>query len=501
MPASAPPGVAWFRGNLQQAFASAHAQKRLVFVYFGAVWCPPCQDLKATVFRRKDFLDRLSLYVPVYLDGDGPDAQYWADQLHVIGYPTVLILRSDRSEIERVSGGMDLGRYAEVLSLGLQSAQPREQLLQAIEHGSRSLSGEQCRALAYNGWDLDEDWIYADERPGALRHAGELLTKAATRCPRDAVLERARLTLSAAEALASAESDALKQGNAPSPALAAAVARVERIVAHEALVQDAGDALLDLPAAFFTAAARLDPAHAASIEASFSRPLQRLGTDPRYSTATQLDALHERLVVAKAFEPGGKLPAALAAEARRRTELELSRVHEPHARTAVVNGAENIFEALGDSRRLYSLLLDEIKTSATPYYYMVDLGDLEEQRGHKAAAIAWLQRAYEQSQGPATRIQWGSRYVRGLIRMRPEDEAAISSAALQVIGELRSGGAIHGRSRRALQLMIGQLHDWNGSGQHPQALAQIRAALGAACSTVPHEDAASLECGRFLARI
>jgi hypothetical protein len=31
-----------------------------------------------------DFLDKLSLFVPVYLDGDAPDAQRWADEFKIV---------------------------------------------------------------------------------------------------------------------------------------------------------------------------------------------------------------------------------------------------------------------------------------------------------------------------------------------------------------------------------------------------------------------------------
>ena len=71
----------------------------------------------------------------------------------------------------------------------------------------------------------------------------------------------------------------------------------------------------------------------------------------------------------------------------------------------------------------------EIKTSKTPYYYMEDLADIEEERGHKDAALEWLARSYKESQGQATRFQWGAHYVRGLLRLRPEDEATIGDTS------------------------------------------------------------------------
>jgi thiol-disulfide isomerase/thioredoxin len=498
---SAPSGVAWFKGDVAHAFDAAGAQRKPVFVYFGAVWCPPCQELKATIFRRKDFLDRLTLFVPVYLDGDAPDAQRWADRFHITGYPTVLILKSDGSELERISGGMDLARYAEVLDAGLAAVRPIREILATLDRSTMPLSQDECRLLAYNGWQADDEWIDSDDHAGWLAHTAEQLNHAAERCPVGAPVERARLQITAAAASAQAEADFLKAGKAPSPALAAAVGRVAGILGQSRLAEDVGDTLLGLPNEYFVAAARLDPAHSVELEHTFDRRMDALASDPRYSTATQLYAIDQKVVAAKALEPGGKVPAALATEAHQRLEGVLASVHEPFARTSVVNAALNILDDLGDQARSYTVLLNELKISATPYYYMTDLADLEEKRGHKDAAIDWLARAYRESQGAATRIQWGSRYVRGLIRMRPADERAIRSAALQVLGEVRDGEPIYGRNRFALDLMASRLHDWNHDGQHTATMAAIRASMGQACHRSSQVDSASAGCNGVLAKL
>ncbi len=199
-----PPGVAWFAGSLPDAFAAAAALHRPVFLYWSAVWCPPCQELKATILRRRDFLDRLSLFVPVYVDGDAPGAQAIGDEFHVSGYPTVLILRADRAELARVSGGMDLARYAEVLELALAEVRPARELLATLtaDAGSTApLPASDCRRLAYNGWQLDETWML---HPDALAPFALDLDRAATRCPPALRVERARLQLAAVAAAADA---------------------------------------------------------------------------------------------------------------------------------------------------------------------------------------------------------------------------------------------------------------------------------------------------------
>src|SRR3984957_5099518 len=76
----AEPAIAWYVGSVESAFVAARAQNKPVFLYWGAKWCPPCHELKATVFSRPDFIEKLKLFIPVYLDGDDPGAQKWGNQ-------------------------------------------------------------------------------------------------------------------------------------------------------------------------------------------------------------------------------------------------------------------------------------------------------------------------------------------------------------------------------------------------------------------------------------
>ena len=496
-----PAGVAWFDGEVAQAFVAAAQQHKPVFVYFGAVWCPPCQELKATVFRRKDFLDRLTLFIPVYLDGDAAGAQRWADEFHITGYPTVLVLRSDRSELERVSGGMDLGRYAEVLDLSTSAARSAGEILASLDKGSGPLSRDECRLLAYNGWYLTDEWIFSEEHPGWLAQTAIALGKAAERCVPEAATERARLRVIAAEAAVAAESASLKAGKPPSPALAAALERVRPILSDAVLSSSVADALEGLPESFFTALAKRDPARAPEFAKAWMGVMEALAADNRYSAADRLYAIGAEIKAAKALEPSGKAPAGLGDEARRRIDVALAAEHEPYARTSLVNSALNVLGELDDRDRSYAILEGELKTSKTPYYYMSDLGAVEEERGHKVEAIDWFARAYRESKGQATRLQWGMIYVRALLRIRPDDETGIRDAALQVLGELDGGERIHGRTRGGLGRLAVRLHEWNKDGQHAPAIAAIRERIDGICRKLPAGDTGVATCSRFLASV
>ncbi len=154
----AEPGIAWYSGSVEAAFAAAKSQNKPVFLYWGAAWCPPCHELKATVFSRPDFIEKLKLFVPVFLDGDNPGAQKWGDRFGVSGYPTVLVLRADQSELARISGGMDLSQYAQLLDTVLGDVRPVNTILAALKSGgARPMSQDDCHRLAYYGWDLTDN--------------------------------------------------------------------------------------------------------------------------------------------------------------------------------------------------------------------------------------------------------------------------------------------------------------------------------------------------------
>jgi len=494
-PHALPPGIDWFAGSVEEAFVAAQAQHRPVFLYWGAIWCPPCLELKATLFRRTDFQDRLKLFIPVYLDGDGAGAQAWGERFHVTGYPTVLVLDPNQRELERVSGGMDLARYAEVLDLALGEARTARELLAADTTGG-ALSVADCRQLAYNAWRLDDAWSRHPENLGELAAA---LERAARRCPVALQTETALLQLTALHARLAAEKAALKGGAAPSAALKAQLGQLWTLTGDRTHALAAGNLLRDLPAEAFTALLAQAPERRAQLQQRWFSLMDALAQDPRYSAADHLDALRGKLVAAKALDPSGKVPAALAAAVAGGIDASLAREHEPYARASLVNSALNVLDVLGDDDRAYAILAGEVRTSANPYYYLSDLAELEEKRGHTEQAISDFAKSFETAQGPATRFQWGVGYVRALLRLRGQDEGAVVAAARSVLAELQAAPDLHGRTRRSLALLETSLRDWNHGGAHAAALQDLRAQLQGTCAQLPAGDTARPACEGFLA--
>ena len=83
--------IDWFDGTVEEAFAEAERSAKPLFLYWGAVWCPPCNLMKSTLFQQPEFIAKTRDFVAVYLDGDTQRAQVWGEKHDAVGYPTLIV--------------------------------------------------------------------------------------------------------------------------------------------------------------------------------------------------------------------------------------------------------------------------------------------------------------------------------------------------------------------------------------------------------------------------
>jgi thiol-disulfide isomerase/thioredoxin len=472
-----PAGIAWFNGSVESAFTLAAATNKPVLLYWGAEWCPPCHLLKATVFAQPSFLAKASLFVTVYLDGDEAGAQKWGEQFKVAGYPTLLILNPDRSEISRIAGGMDFNQYALALDDALENRQPVSQALSFLAASdTEKPTMALCRRVAWNAWGLGQDVTDGSSQ------LAESLLRAATRC--DDLDPAMGLRLSAFAAVAAIKALAIGP-NYISP--------LESGVSHPEWSDTASDALGYLAPAFFEKLARQDPPRARAFAAAYEASMLRASTDSRHAKADQIGSLNAALLADRAVSPNLTINSSLFTLARNRVEHVLTSLpEEPYMRSGIVTGLLEVLDTLGENTKAYEIAKREATDSTYGFYYMATLGDICESLGRHSEALQWYERGYRESKGSATRFQWGTIYLQALLRLAPEDFAQIKSAGNEIIGELSSSDAIHSRSRLRLKTLDRQIRKWRDDS--PTTRKPIAEGLRAR-----FEQVCASQCGDFLA--
>jgi protein disulfide-isomerase len=472
-PATAPAEAAidWFKGDVDAAFAAASAAGKPVLLYWGAEWCPDCKQLKSSVFTRADFVARTRLFVPVYLDGDLPGAQAWGDTFRVTGYPTLVILTPDRREITRIAGGMDLNLYATALDNALGDVRPVAEVVDLALAADAPLGADDCRRLAYHGFGLED----ADVFPPAI--LGRALRNAAARCPAEPAALRVRLQLLAAAQVAAA---------AAAPGADATVVRAALTQTSAAIADDAApgniDVLNGFPAGFFAVARAADPAAAAALGTRWDAVARGAAADARYSPADQLFAERLRVVAAAGLAADGKAPAELATATLARADELLAKHPKGFVHASIVNAALMLYADLGEWERSRDLLKTEAATSKNAHYYLGHLAQVEEVLGHRDEALRLLGEAYARSAGTATRAQWGYDYLRGLLRLSPDDTVAIATTGRELLDGLGTRENVHRRTRQRLAKVGAELGAWATTPERRAILRQLSARLGEVCA-------------------
>jgi thiol-disulfide isomerase/thioredoxin len=488
-----PPGIAWFPGDVAAAFASAKAADKPVFLYWGAEWCPPCAQVKSTIFNRREFQERSRLFVPVYLDGDIPSAQKHGENFGVVGYPTMILFRPDGTEITRLPGGVDVARYATVLDAALADARPVAEILAAAQRGD-AVSDNDWRLLAFYSWGTDNGRIIpAEQQVATFRNV-------AARCPATLPGECARLFF---EYLDAAKSASKPDAPPVLDGLARAAARRQLLsLLPVPSVQAANvDNLLYGPKSAIELLSDAGSPERTQLTRAWHAALDRLGADSASAVSgpEQLSLLRARVLLAKLDAPDAPLPPALLDQAREAVARVDAATTESYARQAAVNAAAGLYWEAGLDAEANDLLTAELQKSKSPYYFMLDLAELAKKAGRKQEAVEWLERAYVGARGPATRFQWGYSYLVGLLEMTPEDAKRIEQAGLSVLGELDgSPDVFYQRTRMQLERLDTRLLEWGTTGEPALVIETLRTRTRSICSKLPEGDAGRQNCERFL---
>ena len=475
--------VAWLTAandaDIERAFAQARGAKKPVLLYWGATWCPPCNQLKATFFNRQDFAAASRAFVAVHVDGDRPGAQRLGSRFKVSGYPTVVLFRPDGAEITRLPGEAEPEQMMAVLQLGMAGGRPVKAVLADAQAGQPLTAGE-WRMLAFYSWATDEQQLVPRAEQGTL------LADLARRSPAGDLETTHRLWLKALAA--SGAGQGLKADDALR-------ARVQRLLADPQQVRLHADVVANSAADIVRALADEEEPERAALVQAFDAALRRLVADASLSRGDRMSALISRIELARFGQPRDLarvvLPDALRAEVRAHVARDDREIVDAYERQAVITaGAYALgFAGLWDDSD--ALLRGNLARSHSPYYLMSQLGGNARKLGNTAEALRWYAQAWERSTGPATRLQWGSGYLSALVDLAPKDAARIEKTAASLIAEAAAdSGAFEGRSERSLQRIARKLDAWNADGKQEAVLRRLRAQLDGVCGKVAAAGAA-----------
>jgi thiol-disulfide isomerase/thioredoxin len=497
-PTAAAPGlpssnVAWQAAaadaDIERAFAQARAERKPVFLYWGATWCPPCNQLKATFFNRQDFAALSKSFVAVHVDGDRPGAQKLGRRFKVSGYPTVVLFTPEGAEITRLPGEADAAQMMAVLQLGLAGGRPVKAVL-ADALAGKPLPANEWKSLAFYSWATDDQQLL----PRA--EVPPTLVQLAVACPAGEAEMQTRLWL---KALAASDDG---QGVKPDAALRARVQRVLADPAQSRLQMDtfAGS---DVAAIVRVLEPEEGDAGRAPLVASFDAALRRLQSDATLSRGDRMGALHGRVELARIDAPKEaaqvRLPEALLKDVREHVARADREITDGYERQAVITFGAGVLGRAGLWAESDALLKAGLAKSHSPYYLMSQLGGNARKQGRSDEALDWYAQAFDKSEGPATRLQWGSGYLSALVDLAPQDGARIEKTASQLLAEAaRDDGAFEGRSLRSLQRVGNKLQTWNADGKQAAALRRLQTQLDGLCPKVDAAEGQRAACQALL---
>ena len=407
--------------------------------------------------------------MPVYLDGDTKEAQALGEKFGVKGYPTMIVFDSGGTELTRIPGGIDITRYNDVLELSLNDIKPTSALVELVTSEPDKLRPDDFKQLAFYSWGQDHTALPEDYSAELFLTMSELAS---------AEVPAARLYMQYLYEVVN-KRDEISDDEADVVPIEGAYRRINHILDSDTLVLACWDSLAYNAADFLPYIVAADEQEA--LKTKWQARLLVLSSHDSLSVAEQLAGIFPRLEFYFLDDKDRELDAALKTKVIAMTAAADHATQNSFARQSVVNQINHVLQTAHLIEEAKVLLIKELERSKSPYYFMSSLASIAEKQEDMEAAIEWKRKAYEASVGAATRFQWGSNYVRSMIRLKPEAHELIVATSIDLLDEMQSTSEVFaGRNFRVLRSLNEQLVEWQDKRQQT-LLADFDAAIFQRC--------------------
>ena len=446
--------ISWHKSGMPQALKQAQQQTLPLFVYWGAVWCPPCNVVKSTIFKDPKFIQTTKHYISVYLDGDTEEAQKWGAKLKVMGYPTLMILSPAGKEVLRLSPSNSIDDLVSTMSYTKNVWNPiAEVLSQALSE--QKIDPQKINSLATYSWSQDKDVSdNADEysqklfqleeklKNSGLDKARALIFLTALNLKLESLTEDHKLDQQLQRKYKSQIEDILNKPELLKATIMSLAFDAETLVTQ--LTENPDKTLSDERLSFiqlYTKKMRL------------YRQVKTLPFDHYYAT------FFPSIDFTESFEI--KLEQQDKKQLAGYTSKKLPQTTDPKAREALVSDASYLLFKYGMQADAKEMLATEMKTTKSPHYLMSTLGYFEKQEGNPIKALEWYEKAYKAAKGPATKLQWYGSFVRNLIELKPSDKKSIKTHVSTLLSHYTNmTDSFFGRNYRVLISLKKSTNKW-----------------------------------------
>jgi protein disulfide-isomerase len=445
--------ISWHKSGMPEALELAKEQNRPLFVYWGAVWCPPCNVVKSTLFKDPKFIQATRDYISVYLDGDTKQAQKWGEELKTMGYPTLMILSPEGKEVLRLSPSNSVDDLVSSMNYTSNVWNPISEVLTQVLL-EPDVNAEKVRSLAIYSWSQDKE---VTEKP---EEYAEKLFQLEEKIKNSILTrERAQFFMTAL----SFKLESLKEKQKLKNQLQIKYkTRVEDILNNPELLKanilylayDAKKLVSHLTEDAKTGQSkeRLDFIELYIQKMRAFRKLKYTSYNNYYTT------FYPSIVFAENF--GVKADEKDKNQLIEYTTRNLAVTKDRKTREVMIDRTSFMLFEFGMKDIARKMLTTALKTTPNPFYLMSTLGYIEKEEGNNQQALEWYKKAYETAKGSATKLQWYSSYVKNLIELNPDDQAIKSHVNTLLMDYTHMNDSFWGRNNRVLVSLKKSVNKW-----------------------------------------